>query len=191
MQKPTNWLRWIDNHILKFMLVGYIFLIPLYFKLPAFHIEGTYIHVRLEDFYNALFFIIFAIQVLRRRVSLRLPLVWAIGGFWAIVFLSFVVHAHGILVQTLVETIAQKGLWEGIQWYAHSLYSNTLVKLSLLHALRRVEYMLFFFIAASLVRTKDELFWYLRLIVMVFTVVCIYAIGQKFLQWPAVQTMNP
>jgi len=63
--------------------------------------------------------------------------------------------------------------------------------LGLLHSLRRVEYMIMFFIASSVIKTKKD-FWQIisYFFISVFLVI-LYGLGQKFLNFPAVQTMNP
>jgi hypothetical protein len=63
--------------------------------------------------------------------------------------------------------------------------------LGLLHAARRVEYMMVFLIVFSTIRSRKDLEQYLKIIFFVLAIVGLYGLGQKFLGWPAVQTMNP
>ncbi len=159
-------LKWLDTNLIKILCVGYIFLIPLYPKLPLKMINYTYIAIRLEDVYVAALAIVFAVQLLRRKITLHRKFVIPFLIFWGAVFASFL---WGYFVQ---KTIIFKHL-------------------GLLHSLRRVEYMAMFFIFASSIRTKKDFLFYLNVVVFVLFLVGAYGIGQKFLGWPAVQTMNP
>ncbi len=166
MKKLSKLLQWLDNNILKVLVVGFIFIIPLYPKLPLKMIEYTYVAFRLEDIYIALMGLIFGIQFLRRKVDISKKFMILIGIYWIAVFLSYV---WGFYVQ---ETIRVNNI-------------------GLLHALRRVEYMLVFFVAYTTIKSKKDFYLYLKLIIGVLAITSVYGIGQKFLGWPAVQTMNP
>ncbi len=159
-------LNWFDNNLIKLLCIGYIFVIPLYPKLPVKMINYTYIAVRGEDFYVVALAIIFFIQLLRKKIVLQKKFLIPFLIFWVAVFTSFV---WGFFVQ---KTILFKHL-------------------GLLHSLRRVEYMSMFFIFASSIRSKKDFLFYLRTIIFALFTVGVYGIGQKFLGWPAVQTMNP
>ena len=159
-------LNWLDNNLIKLLCIGYIFVIPLYPKLPVKMINYTYIAVRVEDFYVAALAAAFFIQLLRHKITLQKKFLIPFLIYWAAVFASF---AWGFFVQ---KTILFKHL-------------------GLLHSLRRVEYMSMFFIFASSIRSKKDFLFYLRAVILALFIVGIYGIGQKFLGWPAVQTMNP
>ena len=159
-------LNWLDNNLIKLLCIGYIFVIPLYPKLPVKMINYTYIAVRVEDFYVAALALIFFIQLLRKKITLQKKFLIPFLIFWVAVFTSFV---WGFFVQ---KTILFKHL-------------------GLFHSLRRVEYMSMFFIFASSIRSKKDFLFYLRTVIFALFTVGVYGIGQKFLGWPAVQTMNP
>lgn len=159
-------LQWIDENILKILVFGYIFLIPLYPKLPLQMVNYTYIAIRVEDIYVGIVALIFLIQFLRRKVKINWKFAMLFGIFWFAVFASYL---YGYYVQKTV----------------------ILNHLGFLHAARRIEYMLIFFVAYTSIRSKKDVMVYLRLIFSVLAIVCVYGIGQKFLGWPAVQTMNP
>ena len=165
MNKLTNLLRWIDKNILTILVGGLIFVAPLYPKLPLSNVNYTYVAIRFDDLYIALMFFVFFVQLLRRKVSLSKKFLIPVLLFWGSVFISYF---YSFYIQKTIE-FKQVGL---------------------LNALRRVEYMGVFFIAASSVSAKN--FWkFIKLIVFVLAVVSVYGIGQKFLGFPAVQTMNP
>jgi len=159
-------LKWLDNNILKIALVGYVFFIPLFPKIPFKMVDYTYIAIRFEDLFVAIVYVLFAIQLLRKKVSLNKKYLILFGLFWLSVFVSFYL---GFFVQ---KTIVIKNV-------------------GFLNALRRVEYMSIFFVFAAVVKSWKDVVFYLRFILIVFAIVCFYGLGQKYLGWPAVQTMNP
>lgn len=157
---------WLDNNILKILLVGYIFFIPLFPKLPFKMVDYTYIAIRFEDIYVGFVYFVFFIQLLRKRVTLDKTYLILFILFWLSVFISFFL---GFFVQ---HTIVIKNV-------------------GFLNALRRVEYMSIFFVFMSSVKTRKDVVFYLRFILSTIAIVTIYGLGQKYLGWPAVQTMNP
>lgn len=158
--------KWLDKNILKLLLIGYIFFIPLYPKLPFKMVNYTYIAIRLEDFYVAGLLFVFIIQLLRKKIELHRNMIIPIAVFWLCMIVSFI---FGFFVQKTI------------------VFSH----LGMLHILRRIEYMSVFFVFSSSIKTKDDFLLYVRLILVALALVCIYGTGQKFLGWPAVQTMNP
>jgi hypothetical protein len=166
MKKLITSLKWLDEHILKILVIGFIFIIPLYPKLPLKMIEYTYVAFRLEDIYLAFVGLIFGIQFLRRKVHVSKKFAILIGIYWIAVFASY--------------------------WYGFYVQESVRVNnIGLLHSLRRIEYMLIFFVAYTTIKSKKDFFLYFKLIFSVAAIVSVYGIGQKFLGWPAVQTMNP
>lgn len=166
MKKLVNWLKWLDNNFIKILLIIFIFLIPLYPKLPFKMVNFTYIAIRIEDFFVAFLTVIFLIQILRKKVILN----WYYFGFFCLYwFFVFLATFWGIYVEKTIE----------------------IKHLGFFHALRRIEYMIIFFIALSQVKIKKDFFYFINLVFLALSIVNIYGIGQKFFGWPAVQTMNP
>src|SRR3990167_280012 len=166
MQKLKKLLTLIDNNLFLTALSFFIFLIPLYPKLPLLHVEYTYIWIRADDFMVVIFSIIFILQLLRRKLTLNRKLIIPIGIFWIAVLSSFIYHVYIVKSMPYV-------------WVAF------------LHALRRIEYILIFFIAASFIKTKKDFSVVLLTLFSSLTLVVVYGLGQKFIGFPAVQTMNP
>lgn len=166
MEKLIKLLKWIDNNVVKILAVGFIFIIPLYPKFPLRFIDYTYIAVRLEDLYVAVISLLFIVQLIRKKVALNKVFLYPLLAFWVAVFLSFLFGAY--IQNTVI--------------YKH---------LGFLHSLRRVEYSIIFLIITSTIRSKKDFFLYFYSILATLFLVSIYGIGQKFLGWPAVQTMNP
>jgi hypothetical protein len=166
MKKIRQILGWVDDNLLKILLTIYIFFIPLYPKLPLIDIEYTYIYIRIEDFFTALIYLIFFIQLIRKKVRINWKDFWFFALFWLAVFASYF---YGF-------------------YYLKTIPVNYI---GLLHSLRRIEYMGIFFVAYSQIKSKKDFFYYLNLMFITLFFVCIYGLGQKFFGWPAVQTMNP
>lgn len=157
---------WLDNNILKMLLVGYIFFIPLFPKLPFKMVDYTYIAIRFEDIFVAFVYLVFFIQLLRRKVALNKPYLVLFVLFWIATFISFIL---GFYVQ-------------------HTIIIRNV---GFLNALRRIEYMSIFFVFAASVKSRKDIVYYLRFILSTIVIITLYGLGQKYLGWPAVQTMNP
>lgn len=166
MKAIKAFLQAIDNNLVKILLAGFIFLVPLYPKLPIRTIDYTYIAIRIEDLYLVVLCVVFALQLIRRKVDLNRRFLILFLLFWFFVVISFL---YGFYVQQTVV-------------FPH---------LGFLHSVRRIEYMIVFFIASSVIKTKKDFWHLLTAVLMGLFLVNVYAVGQKFLGWPAVQTMNP
>jgi hypothetical protein len=166
MKKLSNLLKWIDNNLIQVLLALFIFIIPLYPKLPFHMINYTYIAVRLEDFYVMFLLLVFGIQIIRKKVTLNKLFLIPFCLFWIAAFASFF---YGYYVSHTIE----------------------IQHLGLMHAARRIEYMAVFFVATSIIKTRKSFLFFLGLNLFVLFLVLGYGVGQKFLGWPAVQTMNP
>ncbi|PIZ64702.1 hypothetical protein CO051_05970 [Candidatus Roizmanbacteria bacterium CG_4_9_14_0_2_um_filter_39_13] len=166
MQKLSKLLKWLDIHLLKVLVIGFIFLIPLYPKLPVRMVNYTYIAIRVEDFYMVLVGLAIAIQFFRKKMEIPWKILYLFLLYWGAVFLSFI-------------------------WGYYFQKTVIIDHLGFLHSARRIEYMLIFFVAYSTIKSKKDFFLYLKLIFSVLAIVSLYGFGQKFMGWPAVQTMNP
>ena len=166
MKKLSNWFKKLDENLVRTLLIGFVFFVPLWPKLPFKMINYTYIAIRLDDIYLAILAFVFAFQLLRKKVTLNKKFILPFALFFISVFASFI-------------------------WNAYVVKNMQLPHLGLLHSLRRVEYMIMFFIASSVIKTKKD-FWQIisYFFISVFLVI-LYGLGQKFLNFPAVQTMNP
>jgi len=162
-----QWFNKQEITLLKVLLLVYIYFIPLWPKLPFWNVNYTYIAVRYEDLFVALIALVFVFDLVRGKVRLKKDVyLWLIPLFWLSLILSTFVGFY--LGKTIIT-----------------------LQLGLLHSFRRIEYMIVFFIAFSLIKNVQQLKFYLNQLVTVVFLVSIYGLGQKFLGWPAVQTMNP
>jgi hypothetical protein len=161
---------WLDNNILLLFSFFLLFFIPLYPKLPLFElIPGYIVRVRLEDFFILTAFLIFLIQVIRKKATFKSVIFWPIVIYLTIGFLSI---PSAVFIS---KTIPLDRL--------HILKA-------LLHWLRRIEYFSIFFIFYNgLTRIKDIK----RLTIfslVILTLLSLYGYGQKYLYWPVYSTMN-
>ena len=159
-------LKWFDDNLLKILVFGYIIIMPLLFKLPFTNVDYTYIHLRYEDIYMLLIAVVYLIQFARRKVVVPMRYAILFGLFWTSMFISF---AYGYWIQKTI----------------------VIQHLGILFALRRIEYMLIFFVVYATTKTKKDFLRYVIFAFVILAMVCLYGYGQKLIGLPAVQTMNP
>ncbi|GIW63035.1 MAG: hypothetical protein KatS3mg090_0861 [Patescibacteria group bacterium] len=155
----------LDNNLLTALIWIFFIMIPLYPKLPLIPVTFTYISIRFEDLYMAVLTLVFTIYFLRKKVTVDKGIALYFLLYWTAIFISYFAGVY------IFETIDYK-------------------KLGFLHTLRRVEYMLPFFYTASLIHKPKDLLKFIKVGLFIVFLVCIYGIGQKFLGFPAIQTMN-
>lgn len=160
-------LKKIDDNLLKGLLVIFIFFIPLFPKFPFQIVNFTYIAIRFDDFFAGIIAFVFVLELVRGKIKwselkFKLP----IGIFWGAVLLSYL---SGMYITHTID-------------YPF---------IGLLHALRRIEYMMLFFIAMASVKTAKDFKYYLYALLAVMAMILIYGIGQRVYGFPAVSTMNP
>jgi O-Antigen ligase len=166
MKKLLQLLKIIDEYALTTILSIFIFLIPLYPKIPLININYSYISIRAEDFVVAALLLVYAIQLLRRKVHIPAIFIWPFVFFGASILVSY---GLGVFV---TKTIVYP-------------------QIGLLHTLRRFEYMSIFFVAASAVRNTKHFKFLLYSFFASVCLVALYGIAQRFAGFPAVSTMNP
>ena len=161
-------LSWLDNHILKIGICFLLFFIPLYPKLPLFDVQNTWVYIRLEDLFVTFLIGIFFLQLIRKKATFKSPLSPPIFIYWLIGGISL-----GFSILVLSPHLA-----------------NFFPKVAILHFLRRIEYMMLFFIAFSAIKTRKDAYHCLAFFILGVFGVVIYGFGQKFLGFPAFLTMN-
>ncbi len=165
MKKLFGW--FFDNAL----AIGTLFLlvfIPLYPKLPLVDVVGTWVYVRAEDFvvFGVLF--LWAVALIRNKITLRTPLTVPIFLFW---IAGAIATLHGVLL--IFPTL-------------HDVYQNV----AFLSFLRRIEYMSMFFVAFSATKGKGNIRHVIAVLAATLFLVTVYGIGQKYLGFPAFLTMN-
>ncbi len=166
MKKVWNWL--ISN-IGGLAMLFFLAFIPLYPKLPIINVIRTWVYIRLEDFLIAAAVGVYGVWRLRTRSMPKTPLTWPIITYWTIGIIS-AIYSILFIGPSL----------EG--FFPHLVF---------LHFLRRIEYMMLFFMAYDVFVKKKSL-----VTAMVWTLaatvlgVIIYGLGEKLWGWPAFLTMN-
>lgn len=160
--------HWLDKKIFKLGIAFLLFFIPLYPKLPLVDIKHTWVYIRLEDLLIAFLTAIFVIQLVRKKASLKTPLSGPILIYWLVGGVSLI---FSILVLS-------------------SQIPHFFPHLAFLHFLRRIEYMILFFIAFAAIKKVEDAYHLLAAFVLGLTGVIFYGLGQKFFGWPAFLTMN-
>lgn len=156
----------IEN--LLFWLVLFLFVfIPLYPKFPLQNIPGTFVAVRLEDVIIALCLAVWGIYI---TLSGKLNTFFKDKLNQALLIFFFI-GAVSIF---------------SANYLTHTVISH----LSLLHWLRRVEFMMLLPICATAIKNKKQLLFILITLSFVVISVNIYALGQQYLNWPVISTTN-
>lgn len=166
MNKLSTLLKKVDDSILSFLLTFFLFFIPLFPKIPFKTIEYTYVAIRPDDIFVALIALVFIVQLIRKKVVLNKSLLVPFLLFWASVFVSYFIAVF----------ITDKIVYRQV---------------GLLHSLRRIEYMMIFFIASSQIRRVSDFTRYLFAISASSFLVMVYGIGQRIAEFPSISTMNP
>lgn len=168
MQKLIKSLRWIDDNLVHLATIGFIFLTNLVPKFPIRFVEYTYIRIRIDDVLPVALLAIFFVQFVRRKVHFNIRLLIPIILFWLAVFGSFL-YNHFITDPTTVPVF----------------------NIGFLHSARRVQYMAIFFVASSIIISEKRFMEYLKYYFLALGIVGLYGLGQKFLAFPSIQSMNP
>jgi len=162
---------WLRRNYLLIATIFLLIFIPLYPKIPAVHVIRTWVYIRLEDFFVAfaIGLLLFA-QFRKKQFFPKSVLTVPILIYWAIGLISLVWSLSFIGPKLL-------------NYFPH---------LAILHYLRRIEYMLLFFVAFVSISSNKKQGLGLVVWALVLTVIAIviYGVGQKFLGWPAFLTMN-
>lgn len=152
--------------IIKYSVAALLLVIPIYPKFPVFSVPGTYVAIRAEDFLIGSIFIFWVLGFLREkfREFVKDDLARAFLWFWLIGLLSII---SGLLLTNSIS-----------------------LHLGLLHLLRRIEYVIPLFIAASAIRNKTQPRFYIEVLFIASLVVFFYGLGQLYADFPVISTQN-
>lgn len=166
MKKLSSLFKKIDENLVHISLLAYIVLVSLLPKIPLQHVEYTYIRIRYDDFLPVLVGLIFFVQFVREKIHLNTRFLIPVFFFWVTVFISSFVGFY---------------------------FQNTIPvhDIGFLHSIRRIQYMALFFVASSAILSEKRFLSYLKVYLGTVFIVCLYALGQKFLAFPSIQSMNP
>jgi hypothetical protein len=163
-------LNWLDNNILTIFSFFLIAFIPLYPKIPlAELIPGYIVRLRLEDIFIFLAFLVFLIQVVRKKATFKAIIFWPM-----VIYLSI----------GLFSCFSAIFITKNIPW--DKLHMGKMF----LHWLRRIEYFSIFFIFYNGIKTLKNFKKVIVWLLFIITALSIYGFGQKYLYWPVYSTMN-
>jgi len=146
-------------------IIALLLFIPIYPKFPTFNVSGTYVAIRAEDFLVAFVLLLWLIDQIRQRFpTLKDRVGRLILLYWGVGLLS--------LLSALFIT------------------KNIVPHLAFLHFLRRIEYMSLFFVALASIKSMRNVKSYGWVLFLATVGVVVYGLGQKFLAWPVISTMN-
>jgi len=153
------------NLVFKYFTAAILLAIPLYPKFPFIRIPGVQVSIRLEDFLLVGLTLALAIYLAPKiKQVLSHKLERAIFVYLAVGLVSLLSGA--ILTKTLIPQVG------------------------FLHWARRIEYFVPFFLGIVAVRKKENLEFYIKVIMLTLFVVLIYGLGQQYLAWPIIITQN-
>jgi hypothetical protein len=151
-------LKFYDAYALKILVVFLLIFIVLYPKLPSIHIVRTWVYIRLEDFIILSASFIWIVQLLRRKATIPRVFGLTIGTYWLIGLISL---AYSMI-------------------FIGPYLSNYFPHIAALNYLRRIEYMILFFIAFSTIRSPKDVRDYFIIIAIALTGAIIYGFGQRY-----------
>ncbi len=151
-------LKFIDLYALKIIISFLLISIALYPKLPSIHIDRTWVYIRLEDFIILAAALIWLVQLLRRKVTIHLPFGFSIGAYWLVGLIS--------LIYSLV--------------FIGPTLSNYFPHIAVLNYLRRIEYMILFFISFSTIKSRKDIRDYFIIIAIALIGTVVYGFGQRY-----------
>jgi hypothetical protein len=161
---------WLDKNILFYLSLLLVVFIPIYPKIPlADIIPGYIVRIRLEDVLIFISFLIFTIQLFRKKVTIKVPFYWFIVAYLGFGLLSILSAVF------LIKTIPLEMLHFGK---------------SALHLFRYFEYFFLYFLVFNSIKTKKQLKIIIFSFVFTLLSINIYAVGQKYFFWPVYSTMN-
>ncbi len=151
-------LQFLDNYSLKIGVAFLLVFTALYPKLPSVHIVRTWVYIRLEDFFILAVVLIWLIQLLRKKVSLNFSFTWPIFLYW-------IAGLASLIFSVL---------------FIGSHLTSFFPHIAALNYLRRIEYMILFFVALSTIKSLRDVKEYLAILVVTVVGVALYGFGQKF-----------
>jgi len=164
MKKAERPILKLLNSLYKYAVAALFIFIPLYPKFPLFNVPGTYVAIRAEDFFIGLVFGLLVLKLIAVK-KVRLPSITPqIAIFF---FVGFVSTLSAILITKNIQPL-----------------------LAVLHFLRRIEYILVFFLVYYAGRKEKDRFFYLQLILLPVVGVFVYGIAQLYFNAPVISTMD-
>lgn len=155
----------INNQYLFKGLVFCLAFILIYPKFPLLNIAGTYVAVRLEDILIALLIFVWTIVNLSNLLNfLKKSVTKTFILYWGIGLLS--------LLSAIFVT------------------STVVPHIGFLHWLRRIEMMMLFFVAATVIKDTRQVKYLLKVLILINIIIVLYGFGQIVFDLPVISTTN-
>lgn len=158
--------KFLNGNFLYWGIAFLLFFIPIYPKFPLLSVQGTYVSIRLEDFFVA--FVVFGFVL---RLILNKDFSVLKKNIFHLVIIYF-----GIGFLSIISAVF--------------ITKNISLHLALFHFARRIEYMSLLFVAYYSFKGTKQLKTYGWIILTATLMVIFYGLGQKFFGWSVVSTMN-
>jgi len=152
-------LQLYDKYALKIVVCLVFAFTILYPKLPSIQITHTWVYIRLEDFAIGLATIMWFIQLLRRKVKIPFVTGTPLVIYWIVGLISLI-FCFIVILPTFQPTI-----------FPH---------VAILEYLRRIEYMILFFIGYASIQNKKDIKDFILVICFSVLAIILYGFGQEF-----------
>ncbi len=163
-------IAWFLENWFTLLCIALLVFIAFFPKIPLFDIiPGYIVRARLEDLFLGVVLVVFGIQLLRRKVTLRTPITKYVIAY-AVIAVASILSAIFI-----VQTVPMNSLHIGKM---------------ILHFTRRLEYFSLFFLFYNAISKRRHVRMALVGLIFVLIGVSLYGFGQKYLYWPVYSTMN-
>lgn len=154
-----------SERLVFWFLTALAVFIPLYPKFPLVNVPGTYVAIRLEDIFFLVVFWVWFLNIKPKvKQIINEPIYQLFILFWFIGGLSLL---SGLFI-------------------THSVTPH----LGILHWFRRVEYMMFFIMAATTIKSFEEVKVLLKIFALVTIFIVLYGFGQELFRFPVISTTN-
>lgn len=155
-----------SSDITKYLVAAILLAVPLYPKFPFIRVPGTFVSIRLEDFLLAA---VSGILVLRLLPNIKQFLENKINKA---IFLSLLIGFLSLMTAIFVTKTVEPHI-------------------GFLHWLRRIEYFVPFFVGFLVIKErKENLEFYLKVLMISVILAFLYGLGQRYLNWPIIITQN-
>ncbi len=161
-------MNFFENRLLPYLVTFLVVFIPLYPKWPLFGVTHTWVYIRVEDLLIACAVFIWGVLFVKRRIRLPKTIALPVLIYWLVG-----------LISTFIALV-----------FIFPNLANVFPNVAVFHYLRRIEYLILLFVAASTVKKSGDLKKYVIAVVIALVGVIIYGLGQKYLGFPAYLTMN-
>lgn len=157
-----------NTNLPKYLLAAVLIIVPLFPKFPLFSVPGTYVAIRFEDLILLILGIVTFIKILKNPKAF----------FSDKIVLAFLIFFGVNLIS----------VFSGV-----FLTKTAALHIGMLNYLRRAEYLVPLFAILVLFNDpeiKDNLSYYIKILMIVISVAFLYGLGQRYLAFPIIITQN-